>query len=128
MKSLPCHGEDLNDQPLSTHAFAAVEPRVPTHRMRKDEFPVPADTDTPGISKPVLEISEDDQASPDVDRQEEEQEAGQQEEEEDEDDDIPDAGAIEEEPSEGSDISQAAPSDQASSSSSGDDPMVSFFF
>lgn len=99
----------------------AVEPRVASHRLRRDEFPVPEDTDTPDISQPVLELSEDDRESPDKEEEEEGQAEG---EEEDEEDDIPDAGAIEEEPSEGSDVSQAAPSDQASSSSSGDDPMV----
>ena len=96
----------------------AVEPRVPNHRLRKDEFVVPEDTDTPLISEPVLEMSEDERTSP-----EREEAAGQQEEEEDEDD-MPDAGAIEEEPSEASDVSGAAASEQASSSSSGDDPMV----
>ncbi len=101
--------------------FAAVEPRVPSHKLHKDEFPVPQDTDTPDISQPVLERSEEDQGSHDQEEEEEEEKL----EEEEEEDDIPDAGAIEEEPSEGSDVSQAAPSDQASSSSSGDDAMVS---
>lgn len=96
-----------------------MEPRVPSHKLRRDEFPVPEDTDTPDISQPVVELSEDDRASHD---REEEEEAEEKQEEED---DIPDAGAIEEEPSEGSDVSQAAPSEQASSSSSGEDPMVS---
>lgn len=94
-----------------------MEPRVPNHRLRKDEFVVPEDTDTPVISEPVLEMSEDDRTSP-----EREDEGGDQEEEED--DDIPDAGAIEEEPSDASEASEAAASEQASSSSSGDDEMV----
>ena len=89
-----------------------MEPRVPNHRLRKDEFPVPEDTDTPLISEPVLEMSEDDRTSPEKDKEQEEEE-----------DDIPDAGAIEEEPSDASDVSEAA-AEQASSSSSGDDPMV----
>jgi len=99
--------------------YAAVEPRVPSHRLRRDEFPVPEDTETPDVSQPVLELSEDDHTSPDKDEEDD-----QVEEEEDEDD-IPDAGAIEEEPSEGSDVSQAALSNPGSSSSSGEDPMVS---
>ena len=98
-----------------------MEPRVPSHRLRRDEFPVPEDTETPDVSQPVLELSEDDHASPD---KEEEDEQVEEEEEEDVDN-IPDAGAIEEEPSEGSDVSQAALSNPSSSSSSGEDPMVS---
>ena len=98
-----------------------MEPRVHNHRLRKDEFVVPENTDTPLISEPVLEISEDDCTSPE---REEEGADKQQEEEEEEDDDLPDAGAIEEEPSEASDVSGAAVSEQASSSSSGDDAMV----
>ncbi|KAL3147452.1 hypothetical protein ABBQ38_014510 [Trebouxia sp. C0009 RCD-2024] len=103
--------------------IALMEPRVPNHRLRKDEFMVPEDTDTPLISEPVLEMSEDDRTSP----EREEEEGGhraEQEEEEEDDDDIPDAGAIEEEPSEASEASEAAASEQASSSSSGDDAMV----
>jgi len=100
--------------------FAAVEPRVPNHRLRRDEFPVPEDTETPDVSQPVLELSEDDHASPDKEEEEE-----QVEEEEEDEDDLPDAGAIEEEPSEGSDVNQAALSNPGSSSSSGEDPMVS---
>lgn len=99
-----------------------MEPRVPNHRLRKDEFVVPENTDTPLISEPVLEISEDDRTSPE--REEQEGADKQQEEEEEEDDDLPDAGAIEEEPSDASDVSGAAASEQASSSSSGDDAMV----
>ncbi len=100
--------------------FAAVEPRVPSHRLRRDEFPVPEDTETPDVSQPVLELSEDDHASPDKEEEDE-----QAEEEEEDEDDIPDAGAIEEEPSESSYVSQAALSNPGSSSSSGEDPMVS---
>ncbi|DBA78424.1 TPA: hypothetical protein ACH3X2_007918 [Trebouxia sp. C0005] len=108
---------DLTDLMNDGH-IALMEPRVPNHRLRKDEFPVPEDTETPDVSQPVLELSEDDHASPDKGEEDE-----QVEEEEDEDD-IPDAGAIEEEPSEGSDVSQAALSNPGSSSSSGEDPMV----
>ncbi|KAA6422526.1 MAG: hypothetical protein FRX49_07387, partial [Trebouxia sp. A1-2] len=102
---------DLTDLMNDGH-IALMEPRVPNHRLRKDEFPVPEDTETPDVSQPVLELSEDDHASPDKGEEDE-----QVEEEEDEDD-IPDAGAIEEEPSEGSDVSQAALSNPGSSSSS----------
>ena len=101
-----------------------MEPRVPSHKLRKDEFAVPEDAETPHISEPVHELSEEEErASPDP----EDQREPEFKEDEEEDDDFPDAGAIEEEPSEGSDVSQAAPSEQASSSSSGDDQMVSCF-
>ena len=100
-----------------------MEPRVPNHRLRKDEFVVPENTDTPLISEPVLEISEDDRTSPEREEEEEGADKGEEEEEEEEDD-LPDAGAIEEEPSEASDVSGAAASEQASSSSSGGDAMV----
>ena len=100
-----------------------MEPRVPNHRLRKDEFVVPENTDTPLISEPVLEISEDDHTSPERGEKEAADKGGKEEEEE-EDDDLLDAGAIEEDPSDASDVSGAAASEQASSSSSGDDAMV----
>lgn len=109
---------DLTDLMKDGH-IALMEPRVPSHRLRRDEFPVPEDTETPDVSQPVLELSEDDHASPDKEEEDE-----QVEEEEEDEDDIPDAGAIEAEPSEGSDVSQAALSNPGSSSSSGEDPMV----
>ena len=103
---------------------SAVEPRVPSHKLRKDEFAVPEDTETPHVSEPVHELSEEEVgASPDP----EDQQEPEFKEDEEEDDDIPDAGAIEEEPSEGSDVSQAPPSEQAFSSSSGNDQMVRSF-
>ena len=100
-----------------------MEPRVPNHRLRKDEFVVPENTDTPLISEPILEISEDDHTSPER-GEEEAADKGEKEEEEEEDDDLLDAGAIEEDSSDASDVSGAAASEQASSSSSGDDAMV----
>ncbi|DBB00828.1 TPA: hypothetical protein ACH3X1_000756 [Trebouxia sp. C0004] len=108
---------DLTDLMKDGH-IALMEPRVPSHRLRRDEFPVPEDTETPDVSQPVLELSEDGHASPDKEDEDEQVEV------EEDEDDIPDAGAIEEEPSEGSDVSEAALSNPGSSSSSGDDPMV----
>ena len=101
-----------------------MEPRVPNHRLRKDEFVVPENTDTPLISEPVLEISEDDRTSPEREEEEEDGADKGAKQEEEEDDDLLDAGAIEEEPSDASDVSGAAAAEQASSSSSGDDAMV----
>ena len=119
---LICHavGHCCHQDVSHLRCFAAVEPRVPSHRLRRDEFPVPEDTETPDVSQPILELSEDDHASPDKEEEDE-----QVEEEEEDEDDLPDAGAIEDEPSEGSDVSQAALSNPGSSSSSGEDPMVS---